>query len=131
MSLKHLGTINMLIVEDDAFNIQLIRSLLAKISDTNIISTDDGLEALKVLEFGDTKIDMVLLDLHLPGKSGKEVLSFIRKNEKLNDLPVLIISVDGMDEVELRRMGANDFILKPFDIDEFAAKISANIKEKK
>jgi len=131
MSLKHLGTINMLIVEDDAFNIQLIRSLLAKISDTNIISTDDGMEALKVLEFGDTKIDIVLLDLHLPGKSGKEVLRFIRKNEKLNDLPVLIISVDGMDEVELRKMGANDFILKPFDIDEFADKISVNLKDKK
>ncbi len=131
MSLKHLGTMNMLLVEDDAFNIQLIRSLLAKISDTNIISTDDGLEALKVLEFGDTKIDMVLLDLHLPGKSGKEVLNFIRKNEKLNDLPVLIISVDGMDEVELRKMGANDFILKPFNIDEFASKISANLKDTK
>jgi len=131
MSLKHLGTINMLIVEDDAFNIQLIRSLLAKISDTNIISTDNGLEALKILELEDEKIDMVLLDLHLPGKSGKEVLQFIRKNEKLNDLPVLIISVDGMDEVELRKMGANDFILKPFDIDEFAAKISANLKDTK
>ena len=131
MSLKHLGTINMLIVEDDAFNIQLIRSLLAKISDTNILSTDDGLEALKILEFGDEKIDMVLLDLHLPGKNGKDILRFIRKNEKFDDLPVLIISVDGMDEVELRKMGANDFILKPFDIDEFAAKISANLKDTK
>jgi DNA-binding response OmpR family regulator len=131
MSLKHLGTINMLLVEDDAFNIQLIRSLLAKISDTNIISTDDGLEALKILEFGDEKIDMVLLDLHLPGKNGKEILNFIRKNEKFNDLPVLIISVDGMDEIELRNMGANDFILKPFDIDEFASKISTNLKDKK
>ncbi len=131
MSLKHLGTINMLIVEDDTFNIQLIRSLLAKISDTNIISTDNGLEALKILEFEEEKIDMVLLDLHLPGKSGRDVLNSIRKNEKFNDLPVLIISVDGMDEVELRRMGANDFILKPFDIDEFAAKISANLKDKK
>ncbi len=131
MDLKHLGTMNMLIVEDDAFNIQLIRSLLAKISDTNIISTDNGLEALKILEFEDEKIDMVLLDLHLPGKSGKDVLNFIRKNEKFDDLPVLIISVDGMDEVELRKMGANDFILKPFDIDEFAVKISANLKDKK
>ncbi len=131
MSLKDLGKINILIVEDDAFNIQLIRSLLAKISDANIIATDDGLEALKILEFGEEKIDMVLLDLHLPGKSGRDVLTFIRKNEKLDNLPVLIISVDGMDEVELRKMGANDFILKPFDIDEFAAKISTNLKDTK
>ena len=131
MSLRHFGNINMLIVEDDAFNIQLIRSLLSKISDTNIISTDDGLEALKILESGDQKIDIVLLDLHLPIKSGREVLESIRGNEKFDDLPVLIISVDGMDEIELRKMGANDFILKPFDIDEFAAKISANLEDKK
>jgi DNA-binding response OmpR family regulator len=39
--------------------------------------------------------------------------------------------VDGMDEIELRKMGANDFILKPFDIDEFAVKISANLENKK
>ena len=130
MSLKHFGNINLLIVEDDAFNIQLIRSLLAKISDTNIISTDDGVEALEILESEDQKIDMVLLDLHLPIKSGKEILESIRGNEKFADLPVLIISVDGMDEIELRKMGANDFILKPFDIDEFAAKISTNLKDK-
>ncbi len=131
MSLRHFGNINMLIVEDDAFNIQLIRSLLAKISDTNIITTDDGSEALKILESEDEKIDMVLLDLHLPGKSGKEILERIRRYKKFDDLPVLIISVDGMDEIELRKMGANDFILKPFDIDEFAAKISANLENKK
>ena len=131
MSLRHFGNINMLIVEDDAFNIQLIRSLLSKISDTNIISTDDGVEALKILESGDQKIDIVLLDLHLPIKSGREVLESIRGNEKFDDLPVLIISVDGMDEIELRKMGANDFILKPFDIDEFAVKISANLEDKK
>jgi len=131
MSLRHFGNINMLIVEDDAFNIQLIRSLLAKISDTNMITTDDGSEALKILEYGDEKIDIVLLDLHLPGKSGKEILEFIRRYKKFEDIPVLIISVDGMDEIELRNMGANDFILKPFDIAEFAAKISANLKDKK
>ena len=131
MNLNHLGTINMLIIEDDAFNIQLIRSLLSKISDTNVIAMDDGSEALKILESEEEKIDIVLLDLHLPTMGGKEILGAIRKNEKLNDLPVLIISVDGMDEIELRNMGANDFILKPFDIDEFAAKISANLKDKK
>jgi len=131
MNLKDLGTINILIVEDDVFNVKLIRSLLDKIADTHIISTDDGMNALKILEFGDEKIDMVLLDLHLPRKNGKEILGFIRKNEKFDSLPVLIISVDGMDEIELRKMGANDFILKPFDIDEFAAKISANLKDTK
>jgi len=131
MSLKYLGNINILIVEDDIFNLQLIRSLLAKVSNAKIISTDDGLKALNMLELGKEDIDMVLLDLHLPKMSGKEVLQYIRKNRKFDDLPVLIISVDGMDEVELRHIGANDFILKPFDIDDFVTKISAHSRYKK
>jgi DNA-binding response OmpR family regulator len=74
---------------------------------------------------------MVLLDLHLPQMTGKEILHNIRKNRKFDKLPVLIISVDGMDEIELRDMGANDFILKPFDIDNFSKKIAANIQSQK
>jgi DNA-binding response OmpR family regulator len=131
MSLKYLGNINILIVEDDVFNLQLIRSLLAKISNINIISTDDGHQALNILELGQEEIHMVLLDLHLPQMTGKEILHNIRINRKFDKLPVLIISVDGMDEIELRDMGANDFILKPFDIDNFSKKIAANIQSQK
>ena len=131
MDLKYLGNITILLVEDDIFNLQLIRSLLKKISHANIISTDDGSKALDTMESGEQKIDMILLDLHLPQMSGKEILHHIRKNKDFDDLPVLIISVDGMDETELRQMGANDFILKPFDIDDLAKKISIHSRYNK
>lgn len=130
MSLKYLGNINILVIEDDIFNIQLIRALLAKISDINVISTDDGAKALDILENGMRRIDMVLLDLHLPQMQGRDILKHIRRNSKFNDLPVLIITVDGMEESDLRDLGANDFMLKPFDIDNFATTIAANMKHK-
>ncbi len=118
-------------MEDDAFNIQLIRSLLAKVSDMNIISSHDGASALKVLESGEDNIDMVLLDIRMPIMNGEDLLKAIRKNEKFNDMPVLIISVDKSNEKELRKIGANDFILKPFNIDDLVAKISTHFKYKK
>ena len=129
MSLRYLGNINILVIEDDIFNIQLIRALLAKVSDINVISTDDGAKGLDILENGMRRIDMVLLDLHLPQMQGREILKRIRRNSKFNDLPVLIITVDGMEEKDLRDLGANDFMLKPFDIDSFASTIALNFKK--
>jgi len=130
MSLRHLGNINILVIEDDIFNIQLIRALLTKVSDINVISTDDGEKALDILENDLRRIDMVLLDLHLPQMQGREILKRIRRSSKFNDLPVIIITVDGMEESDLRDMGADDFMLKPFDIESFTATISSNMKKK-
>jgi len=131
MNLKYIGKKNILVVEDDAFNIQLIRSLLAKISDMNIISSHDGANALNLLETGPDNIDMVLLDIRMPIMNGEELLKAIRQNKKFDDMPVLIISVDKSNEKELREIGADDFILKPFKIDDLASKISTHFKYKK
>lgn len=128
MDLKYLGNKNILIVEDDAFNMQLIRSLLTKVSDMNLISSYDGANALEILESGTERIDMVLLDIRMPIMNGKDMLMHIRQNSAFDDMPVLIISVDKSNEIELREMGANDFILKPFNIEDLAAKISDNFK---
>jgi CheY-like chemotaxis protein len=116
---------NVLIVEDDKFNIQLLETIFSKLEmDVNIISTDNGEEALKIIENSDPSIDMLLLDLHLPEMGGREILEEVRKSKDKKELPVLIITVDGFDEAELREMGANDFMLKPFDVMDFADKVS-------
>ena len=116
---------NVLIVEDDKFNIQLLETIFSKLEmDVNIISTDDGEEALHIIETSDPSIDMLLLDLHLPEMGGREILEKVRKSKDKKELPILIITVDGFDESELREMGANDFMLKPFDVTDFADKVS-------
>jgi len=130
MSLKYLGKKNILVVEDDVFNMQLIRSFLSKISDMNIISSADGADALNIINSKKQIIDMILLDLRMPIMNGKELLTRIRNHEEYNDIPILIISVDDDNENELRQLGANDFIHKPFKIDNLAEKISKNFKDK-
>jgi two-component system chemotaxis sensor kinase CheA len=127
MDLRNIGKINVLIVEDDKFNVHLISALLKKIADVEITATDDGREALGILESGDKAIDVVLLDLHMPKMDGKDVLTTIRQQSKYNNIPVIIISVDGLDEDELLKRGADDFVLKPFDIDKFAAVLAKQL----
>lgn len=114
-----------LIVEDDNFNIHLLEAIFAKLEmDVNIMSTYSGSEALSIIANSHPPIDMVLLDLHLPEMSGREILTKIRESKDAKELPVLIISVDGFDEQELRQIGANDFMLKPFDVIDFSDKVS-------
>jgi two-component system chemotaxis sensor kinase CheA len=100
---------------------------LKKIADVEITATDDGREALAILEAGDKAIDVVLLDLHMPKMEGRDVLAAIRQQSKYNNIPVIIISVDGLDEDELLKLGADDFVLKPFDIDKFAAVLAKQL----
>ncbi len=122
MNLDHLNGKTFLIVDDDNFNIQLIKTMLDKLANVKVVSTDKGSEALTVLKVCGEYIDMVLLDLQMPEMKGEDVLEAIR-DEMQSDVPVLIISVNGLEEQELKEKGANDFVLKPFDLDDLKTKI--------
>jgi len=122
MDLSYLNGKTFLIVEDDKFNIQLIETMLAKIADVKVVSTDKGSEALTVLKACSNYIDLILLDLHMNEMDGEDVLRAIRMDLQL-DIPIVIISVNGLNEKELLEMGANDFVLKPFDLNDLQEKI--------
>ncbi len=122
MNLDHLNGKTFLIVDDDSFNIQLIKTMLEKLANVKVVSTDKGSEALTVLKVCGEYIDMVLLDLQMPEMKGEDVLDAIR-GEMQSDIPVLIISVNGLEEKELKEKGANDFVLKPFELDDLKTKI--------
>jgi DNA-binding response OmpR family regulator len=83
-----------------------------------------GTEAILYVE--KKKWDLVLLDLMLPGMDGEEVLREIREH---HHVPVLIISAKGEQQTKINglRAGADDFITKPFDIEEVMARINAHI----
>ena len=74
--------------------------------------------------------DMVLLDLMLPGMTGEEVLSKIRENSLA---PVIIISAKGEAQTKVKtlRTGADDYITKPFDIEEVSARIDSLLRRYK
>ncbi|WP_409328208.1 response regulator transcription factor [Staphylococcus pseudoxylosus] len=116
--------INILVVEDDNDINQLLCKIIKK-SKYYAIPAYSGTEALLYLE--NKQWDLVLLDLMLPGISGKEVLKQVREH---SSTPVIIISAKNESQYKITslRMGADDYISKPFDIEEVAARIDALLR---
>ena len=108
-----------LIIEDDK-NIQRLLSLELKHKGYIVSSAYDGEEGLEL--FTKNSYDVVLLDLMLPKKSGKEVCQELRK---IADTPIIVITAKDsiLDKVELLDLGANDYICKPFAMEELLARI--------
>ena len=107
---------NILIIDDDA-HINDIVSKALRSEGYSVSSAYSGTEALLLLS--QSKPDLVLLDLMLPGLSGEELLPQIK------DIPVIVVSAktDVTDKVELLLGGAVDYITKPFDMKELLARI--------
>lgn len=116
--------IKILIVEDDNDINKLLYEILSNEGYT-VKPSYSGTEALIYLY--QEQWHMVLLDLMIPGKSGEEVLKEIRKEMKM---PVIIISAkeEKSIKIDMLKSGADDFISKPFDIDEVLARIQSNIR---
>lgn len=112
-----------LIVEDDKFLKEL---MVKKLEDNSfkVIEAVDGEEGLKMVK--ETKPDLVLLDLVLPGIGGFEVLSQMKKEPELSKIPVIILSNLGQKEDMERslELGANDYMIKAhFTPDEIIEKV--------
>lgn len=116
--------IRILVVEDNNDINNLLSDMLID-NGYNVKSAYSGTESLIYLS--QEKFNIVLLDLMLPGKSGEEVLDELRKNYKT---PVIVISAKEEDSIRPRvlRAGADDFITKPFDLDEVLARIEVNLR---
>ncbi len=116
-----------LAIDDEKMNREFYRGLL-KYKGYNVLNAENGQDALEILR--NSSVDLVLLDIMMPGISGFDVLKSIRENKKLQSLPVIIITAlaDKGNRLKGLQMGADDFITKPFDIDELVVKISSQIK---
>lgn len=115
---------NILIVEDDVLLSNMEKQLLEQ--NGYIVSTAySGTESLLVLR--DNAFDIILLDLMLPGMSGEDVLSEIKKH---SDVPIIGISAktDTKSKVKLLKNGADDYITKPFENDELLVRIETVLR---
>ena len=112
-----------LIVEDENDVNRLLATIL---SDYQTTSAFSGTEAK--LYLASAKYDLVLLDLMLPGMSGEEIIDHMRGQGIKT--PVIVISAkqEVADRVNVLRMGADDFIMKPFEIDEVLARVEAVLR---
>ena len=80
----------------------------------DILYAADGMEALEQIGEHKNDLAMVLLDLQMPRMGGIEVLKIMQKEEELNNVPVIVLTADQTAEVECLRLGALDFIPKPY-----------------
>ncbi len=113
-----------LIIEDDSTINSLLCGILKK-SGYEVESCTDGLNGYNMAL--DKDYQLILMDLMLPMKSGEEILRALREVKKT---PVIVLSAknDVHNRIELLRLGADDFICKPFDIDEVILRIEAVLR---
>lgn len=120
-------TISILLVEDNPGDVYLTREALkdSKISNTLEV-VKDGVECMEFLRHqgkfsGAQTPDMILLDLNLPKKNGREVLAEVKRDNTLRYIPVIVLT-SSQSENDIRtsyQLNANCYITKPVDYDEF------------
>jgi DNA-binding response OmpR family regulator len=125
--------VEILLVEDSMADIELTKIGLreGKIF-SNLSVARDGEEAMRFLrregEFTDApRPDLILLDLNLPGKDGREVLQDVKHDNDLKQIPVVILTTSQAEEDVMRAYGlhANAYMTKPVDFDGFVAVVKA------
>jgi CheY-like chemotaxis protein len=119
--------VEILLVEDNPGDVRLTKEALkeGKVY-SNLHWAKDGVEALEFLrhqgKFADVpRPDIILLDLNLPKKDGREVLSEIKNDDDLKRIPVVILTTSKAEEDVLRsyQLHANCYVTKPVDLDKF------------
>ncbi|MGA2417275.1 MAG: response regulator [Candidatus Sulfotelmatobacter sp.] len=124
---KDAKTIEVLLVEDSPGDVRLTREAFkdAKVL-INLSVASDGVEAMAFLNReGDHALaprpDLILLDLNLPKKDGREVLEEIKQNSELMSIPVVVLTTSASEEDVLRsyRLHANCYITKPVGLEGF------------
>jgi two-component system chemotaxis response regulator CheY len=103
-----------LIVDDFSTMRRIIKNLLRDLGFTNTDEADDGNTALPMLQAA--KFDFLITDWNMPGMTGIELLKAVRSNDKLNTLPVLMVTAEAKREqiVEAAQAGVNGYVVKPF-----------------
>lgn len=118
---------DILLVEDNPYDVRLTREAFKDAGVQNALSVvDDGEDALRFLrregEYASAvRPDLILLDLNLPGKSGREVLREIKQDPDLKCIPIVVLTTSGNEE-DIRlayEMHVNAYITKPVDLEHF------------
>ena len=113
-----------LIVDDSSVMRKVIKAA-ADVLDLDTEEAQDGVEALEKLAANYLDIDLVLLDWNMPNKTGFDVLQEIKSTENLKKIPVMMVTTEGHKTsiVAAVRAGADNYLVKPFTVDELESKI--------
>lgn len=127
MSTDFVGNpVRILVVDDDPVDVRLMREALRESKVIAIMeSVHDGMEAIAYLrregQYSQAKRpDLILLDLNMPRKDGRAVLSEIKRDPSLRRIPVVILTTSRADQdvIQTYDLGANAYVVKPVDLDQ-------------
>jgi DNA-binding response OmpR family regulator len=120
-----------ILVVDDS---ELVRTNLAEIlsGEHEVLQANDGDAAVSIARNGD-RPDLILLDIHLPGKDGYEVCSGLKETPETAEIPVIFITSLSSEKERVRGFlaGADDYIVKPFYPEELLARIRLHLDSRK
>lgn len=108
-----------LIIDDDDRNIFALSAVL-KAKGYSCLTVPSAEEGMSLLLSDEVRIGIVLLDMMMPDLDGYEMLSLIRQNKKISDIPVVAVTAQAMAGAResCLKAGANEYISKPVDVDE-------------
>ncbi len=119
-----MGRKSILVIDDDQLTLKLIKAYL-EIEGFDVITATDGVSGMKLLR--ESKVDLVLLDVLMPGLDGYKVLQLIRE---YGSVPVIMVTgiTDKASTIKLLELGADDYVTKPFIEEELIARIQNKLK---
>ena len=105
-----------LIVDDEAINREILGNIIQ--TEYKVIYAQNGKEALEKIHSNGPAISLVLLDLLMPVMDGTEVLKALNQEGIISDIPVIVLTSEKSSEIESLKLGAADFLTKPYDLPE-------------
>jgi CheY-like chemotaxis protein len=117
-----------LVVEDNEMNMQLVEFLLEE-GGYEIVKAASGEEALSVARSGQP-VDLILMDIHLPGVDGISVVQELKRDERTRQVPILALTAHAMrgDKDRFLQAGCDGYISKPIDVKTFLASIEPFVR---
>lgn len=121
-----------LVVDDSRVMRNMVRQALQKteLADWDFVEAEDGADALE--KFKPDEIDIVFADWNMPNMSGIELVREIRKMESAEEIPIIMVTSEksmGKVETALDEAGADEYICKPFTVDQLERKLSPIIED--
>jgi CheY-like chemotaxis protein len=115
-----------LVVDDDPDILEIVTVVL-DLYDVPAVTASDGIEALAAMR-GSGELGLVLLDLMMPRMNGVDVLAAMKRDPRLATMPVIVISGNYHTEQEVLAMGADEYLVKPIDVDVLIHAVSRFVR---
>jgi len=118
-----------LVVDDFATMRKIVRNILKQIGFEDILEAEDGTAALRLIK--NDQVGLVVTDWNMPNMSGLDLLREIRQNPQTTNLPVLMVTAEGLKEnvMEAVKAGVSNYVVKPFTAEVLQEKIENIFKK--